>query len=254
MLSRLQRWIHQTGAGTRRPGKSLALGFGLIVLLACTTVSAATETGVPADSLERVDFKHQSASPEVRRVALWVSESTNNHGLPYAIVDKVNARVYVFDAHGNLQGSDAALLGMARGDRSVEGIGDRMMSAIRPEDRTTPAGRFKASLDRDVHGQSILVIDYAASISMHAVVKGTPVERRAQRLESATSEDNRISYGCINVPSTFYKKIVSTAFAHTFGIVYILPEMSSASEFFGFHDVAVDPHQRDSPRVRNDAR
>ena len=254
MHSRLQRWIRRIGARTRPPGKSRALGLGLIAMLACTSVSAVTETGESAASAGRVDFKHQSASPEVRRVALWISGSTNNHGLPYAIVDKVNARVFVFDAHGNLQGSAAALLGMARGDRSAQGIGDRMMSAIRPEDRTTPAGRFKASLDRDVHGQSILVIDYAASISMHAVVKGTPVERRAQRLESATSEDNRISYGCINVPSTFYKEIVSPAFAHTFGIVYILPEMSSASEFFGFHDVAVDSHEQDSPRVRNDAR
>jgi hypothetical protein len=161
--------------------------------------------------------------------------------LPYLIVDKVNAEVFVFDGHGRFQGADAALLGMARGDRSVAGIGDRKMSAIRPADRTTPAGRFKASLDRDMHGQEVLVIDYAASISLHAVVKGTPAERRAQRLESATSEDNRISYGCINVPLKFYNKIVSPAFAHTFGIVYILPEMSPASEFFGFPDVAIDP-------------
>jgi len=169
--------------------------------------------------------------------------------MPYAIVDKVNARVFVFDAHGHFLGADAALLGMAKGDRSVAGIGDRMMSSIRPQDRTTPAGRFKASLDRDVHGHEILVIDYAASISLHAVVKGTPLERRAERLQSATSDDNRISFGCINVPLKFYKNIVSPTFTDTFGIVYILPETSPASEFFGFHENAIDPQAGDSPRA-----
>ena len=155
--------------------------------------------------------------------------------------------MFVFDAHGELKGADAALLGMAKGDRSAAGIGDRKMSSIRPEDRTTPAGRFKASLDHDVHGAEILVIDYAASISLHAVVKGTPLERRAERLQSATSDDNRISFGCINVPLKFYKKIVSPTFTHTFGIVYSLPEMSPASALFGFHDVEGDPQEHDSP-------
>jgi len=169
--------------------------------------------------------------------------------MPYAIVDKANARVFVFDAHGQLLGADAALLGMAKGDRSVAGIGDRKMSSIGPEERTTPAGRFKASLDHDVHGHEILVIDYANSISLHAVVKGTPLERRAERLQSATSDDNRISFGCINVPLKFYKTVVSPTFTHTFGIVYILPEMSPASEFFGFHAVAIDQQQSDSTRA-----
>ena len=35
------------------------------------------------------------------------------------------------------------------------------------EERTTPAGRFVASLDRDVHGQEVLWVDYDAAISMH---------------------------------------------------------------------------------------
>ncbi len=252
MRSRHRRLIRRGAPAERRPGARLALVFGLLALLSCSTVCAATQTAVQAAPAKSVEFKNQPASPEVKRVARWVSDSRDNHGMPYAIIDKVNARVFVFDAHGNLRGADAALLGMARGDRSINGIGDRKMSMIRPEDRTTPAGRFKASLDRDVHGQSILVIDYAASISLHAVVKGTPVERRAQRLASATSDDNRISYGCINVPATFYKNIVSPTFTHTFGIVYILPEMSSASEFFGFNNVAVEPQGLDSPGARND--
>jgi hypothetical protein len=64
------------------------------------------------------------------------------------------------------------------------------------------------------------------------VVKGLPAERRAQRLESATAQDNRISFGCINVPEAFYEKVVSPAFRNTLGVVYILPEMSSAKLLF----------------------
>lgn len=244
----MQRLNRRVGPGKRPPGAGLALVFGLSVLLSFNTAAAAMKADSVAAPAAGADSALQSASIDARRIARWVSDSKDNHRLPYMIVDKANARVFVFDAHGRLQGADAALLGMARGDRSIAGIGDRKMSAIRPQDRTTPAGRFKASLDRDVHGQEILVIDYAASISLHAVVKGTPAERRAERLQSATSEDNRISFGCINVPVKFYRNVVSPVFKQTFGIVYILPEMSPASEFFGFHD-DVDVHAHQSPRV-----
>jgi hypothetical protein len=245
----MERLIRRGEPRKRSPRATRVLAIGLVFLSSCNAVAAATANWAPAAPAASVDFKQQSASPEVQRVASWVSDSRDNHGMPYAIIDKANATVFVFDARGRLLGADAALLGMAKGDRSVAGIGDRKMSAIRPEERTTPAGRFKASLDHDVHGHEILVIDYAASISLHAVVKGTPLERRAKRLASATSDNNRISFGCINVPLKFYKTVVSPTFTHTFGIVYILPETSAASEFFGFHDVAIDPKTNDAPRA-----
>jgi hypothetical protein len=179
-----------------------------------------------------VDWQQHAASAEVQQVAGWVARSADNGGRPYLIVDKVNARVFVFDAVGSLRGADAALLGLARGDGSAAGIGEQNLSAMRRHDRTTPAGRFIASLDHDVHGKEVLLIDYAASIALHAVVKGLPAERRAQRLESATAQDNRISFGCINVPEAFYEKVVSPAFRNTLGVVYILPEMSSAKLLF----------------------
>lgn len=251
MRERPRTSISRGGTRNRRPGTGLVPGLGLAVLLACGSACAAKPSVARMPHAATADLGNQPASVEVRRVERWVLDSRDNHGMPYLIVDKSHAEVFVFDRHAHLQGVAPALLGLAKGDGSVAGIGDRTMSSIQPGDRTTPAGRFKASLDHDVHGQEILVIDYAASISLHAVVKGTPAERRAQRLQSATSDDNRISYGCINVPAAFYKNIVSRSFAHTFGIVYILPEMSPADAFFGFHDVDPDlespPH--DSPRA-----
>jgi hypothetical protein len=210
-------------------------------------VSASTESGAQASILGSADFKQESASAQVRLTANWVIASGDNHGMPFLIVDKVNARVFVFDTGGHIQGDAAALLGMAKGDRSVVGIGDRKMSRIRPEDRITPAGRFLVSLDHDTHGKEILLIDYAASIALHPVVKGTPQERRAARLQSATSDDNRISFGCINVPATFYATIVSPAFTHTSGLVYILPETSQGNETSGLYDATADARKRVSP-------
>ncbi len=190
-----------------------------------------------AQHIGRADFQQQSASPEVKHVADWVLASGDNGGMPYLIVDKVNAKVFVFDARGRLQGAEPALLGMEQGDGTAAGIGDQKLSAIRPEDRTTPAGRFVASLDRDLQGQSILWIDYASALALHRVVKGKPAERRAQRLESATPEDNRISYGCINVPVNFFEKVVAPVFSKTNGIVYILPETGPARALFRSYDV-----------------
>lgn len=189
---------------------------------------------------KKADFRQESASPEVKHVAHWAVDSADNGGRPYLIVDKVNAKVFVFDARGHLQGVEPALLGMVPGDRSAKGIGDQKLSAIRPEDRTTPAGRFVASLDRDLQGQSILWIDYASALALHRVVKGKPSERRAERLQSATPQDNRISYGCINVPVKFFENVVGPAFTNTDGVVYILPESGTARETFGSYDVDGD--------------
>lgn len=180
----------------------------------------------PVDSL-------QSASAEVKSVARWVIDSGDNAGLPYILIDKVNARVFAFNPAGQLQGTAPALLGMGHGDRLIAANSVKM-AAMSPQVRITPAGRFVSRLAIDSHGKELLVLDYEASISLHAVVKGTPAEHRAERLASPTSQDNRISFGCINVPAAFYSTIVSTAFTHTKGIVYVLPETGLASALFGF--------------------
>ena len=99
---------------------------------------------VAAHPPKRANFELERASHEARHVADWVVDSVDNRSLPFAIVDKTDAKVFVFDADGRLRGAAPALLGLARGDDAVPGIGDRKLSSIRPEERTTPAGRFVA--------------------------------------------------------------------------------------------------------------
>ncbi len=193
---------------------------------------------VVAHRPKRANFERERASHEARHVADWVVDSGDNRSMPFVIVDKTDAKVFVFDADGRLRGAAPALLGMARGDDSVPGIGDRKISHIRPEERTTPAGRFVAALDRNLRGEDILWVDYDAAISMHRVHTNKPKERRLQRLATPTPLDNRISYGCINVPAKFYDNIVRPAFIGTSGIVYVLPETRLAREVFAsYYDV-----------------
>lgn len=180
----------------------------------------------------RANFEQERPSVDALQTADWIVDSGDNRGLPFVLVDKVDARVFVFHADGRLRGAAPALLGLAVGDDAVPGIGERKLSSIRPQERTTPAGRFVASLGRNLHGTDILWVDYQGAVSLHPVITTSPKELRLQRLATPTPLDNRISYGCINVPAVFFSSVVSVAFKGTDGIVYVLPETRSARAFF----------------------
>lgn len=204
------------------------IAFGLLVAGCGGALAAlAAKDAAPA---KRVDFKRERASAQVQEMADWVLTSGDNGGLPFMLVDKKEARVFLFHADGQLSGAAPALLGLAVGDESVPGIGQRPLTSIRPEERTTAAGRFVANLDRDLQGKPLLWIDYESSLSLHPVVTGKAGERRAQRLATPTPLDNRISYGCINVPVDFFKRVVGPAFKGTNGIVYVLPESQADNQ------------------------
>lgn len=185
-------------------------------------------------------FGGQAASPDVHRLADWVAATGDNRELPFIIVDKQDAKVFLFEARGRILGVAPALLGVARGDDTVTGIGQRRLATMAPGERTTPAGRFEAALGNDLD-QDVLWIDYDAALSLHRVIVGNPSDRRHERLVSATPLDNRISYGCINVPARFYDDMVVPAFRGTVGIVYILPETRALEAVFAIGGEPAQP-------------
>ena len=158
----------------------------------------------------------------------------DNQGAPFAVVDKVAASVSVFDAHGKLLASSPVLLGLAQGDRSTPGIGTRPMHLILETERTTPAGRFVSEPGRNLQGEAIVWIDYEAAVSMHRLRTAKPAERRAERLATPTAADNRITYGCINLPPAFYDAWVAPVFGKRNAVVYVLPERTAYRDFFKF--------------------
>jgi len=219
-----------------------AIGWRLALCLVAGAMPATAQSPDPAaagPTLQRhANFAGEAASSDARAVADWIAASTDNRGLPFVIIDKLAAKVFVFDSHGVIQGAAPALLGLARGDDSVEGIGQRKLATIGRAERTTPAGRFVAALGHDFE-QDILWIDYDAALSMHRVIVGNSADRRHARLASPTSLDNRISYGCINVPARFYDRVVAPAFKGTVGIVYILPETRPIAAVFAMHGTSI---------------
>jgi hypothetical protein len=196
------------------------------------------------------EFGTHKPSPPAREIADWIADSRDNAGMAFVVIDKQAARLYVFDALARLRGSSPVLLGAARGDDSVADIGTRPLAEVLAHERTTPAGRFVAERGHNASGEDVIWVDYDAAVSMHRVRATNPKERRLQRLASATVADNRISYGCINVPVAFYESSLRPLFAQHDAIVYVLPETRPAQQVFKAYKVGAPRAASAEPALR----
>lgn len=197
--------------------------------LLCAAIVVVANAGVSASAQRQAAEVATSSPPPLRH---WVMQTGDHERAPFIIIDKRQARLWLFDDAGQLLGDTQVLLGLAHGDVSVPGIGEREMKNILTHERTTPAGRFVAEAGTNHAGEDIFWIDYDAAVSMHRVRATNAVERRLQRLATPTPADNRISYGCINVPSQFYDQRIRPAFTGRRGVVYVLPETVPAGMLF----------------------
>jgi hypothetical protein len=216
----------------------------LPIFRAHSVVPASGAAGIAVSALQRTprvaDFGGEPASDDARQVANWVVTSGDNRKLFFVILDKSNTKVFVFEPSGKLRSATPVLIGAARGDDSVDGIGGRPIAQVQPQERTTPAGRFLAEPGRNATGEDVVWVDYDAAVSMHRVRTLEPKERRLERLASPTTDDNRISYGCINMPVEFFETVLKPAFNASYGVVYVLPEVKSLAEVFpAAHELAV---------------
>ena len=187
----------------------------------------------PTLATRQADLGATPTSDPVKRIAHWSAASQDHAAMPFVVVDKQAARLYVFDAKARLQADTAVLIGSALGDLSVPGIGQKAIADVRPEERTTPAGRFNGKLGRNLTGEDVVWVDYDAAVSMHRVRAHQPAERRLQRLASETIEDNRISYGCINVPAEFFDAHLLPVFSAQAAAIYVLPDRLTLEQVFG---------------------
>jgi hypothetical protein len=180
----------------------------------------------------QADVPPTPKSAAAARVAQWIAASDDNGEFPYIIIDKQAGRLFLFDADGKSLGDAPVLTGIAEGDEATPGIGAKKLAEIGPAEKTTPAGRFLAKYGRAVGKERVLWVDYHDSVALHAVVTGNKKERRVERLETPTAEDNRITFGCINVPTKFYTQSVRPLFRKSGGMVYVLPDRKPLEEVF----------------------
>lgn len=212
--------------------------FGGRALCVIATACAAA-LGAPAARTAGVDFAGEPASADARRVAQWVVGSGDNRGAPFAIVDKKDARLFVFDAGGRIVGATPALLGLAPGDHSLPGIGEREPSQLLPAERTTPAGRFASAPGRNHTGEAIVWFDYDAALAIHRLRPGQTRAARLKRLASPAPADRRASLGCVVVAPAFYESVVGPTLGRERGVVYVLPETRPLHEVFGLEHPAL---------------
>ncbi|MEI9963478.1 MAG: L,D-transpeptidase [Caulobacteraceae bacterium] len=225
---------HPATSASCKAAAILAIGLclGLFTAGPASALAAAEAPSSSASGGRAADFQGAAASADARRMADWVVATGDNRAMPFVIVDKKATEVFVFDARGRILGATSALLGLARGDDTAPGVGDRKLADIRPDERTTPAGRFVASLGRDLGPQDVLWVDYGSALALHRVLAANSREHRLERLAAPSPLDRRITFGCINVPAAFYDSVVHPAFTGTSGVVYILPEVKTMAEVF----------------------
>ncbi len=172
-------------------------------------------------------------SDSALRVVDWVGVSQDNHALPYVIVDKVNAAMFLFDSTGKPIAAVPVLVGIAPGDEATPGVGSKTLAEIGPAEKTTPAGRYLAKFGLAFRKERILWVDYATSVAIHPIPGDVgKAERRRERMLSPTPDDNRITFGCINVPRAFYAKSLRPLFQKKGGYVYVLPDTRPIEEVF----------------------
>ena len=205
---------------------------GAVLLLALLCPGALHASDKLAQ-LPQLNGASKSVTADTRIVAHWVAANANNQRLPFVIIDKKNAKAFVFDADRQLQGVTPVLLGLAIGDDGLEDLSGREVSSLRPEERTTPAGRFVGEPGHNLLGEDVVWFNYAAKLAIHRLRPDHQRERRAQRLTSVSVLDNRVSLGCIIVPSAFYDHVIRPVLGQSRSVIYVLPETRPLQDMLG---------------------
>lgn len=228
--------------------KGLLLGAAVLALVMPPSGWLARKGEAPRDNLptssarvappggetpRKLDFGTTTPTEDVRRLASWAVATGDYKNKSFVVLDKKDARVYVFEPSGRLKAASPVLLGYAIGDDNAPGIGSKPLSQIRPEERTTPAGRFVAEIGMNARGEDVVWVDYDAAVSMHRVLTTNPAERRLERLATPTNADNRVSYGCINLPKAFYEDVLAPTVKTSGAVIYVLPETRPLQQVFG---------------------
>ncbi len=135
--------------------------------------------------------------------ARFACEAMLNKGEPNLVIMDKNQGELILTKNCKIVDKSPALYGKGKGESEIA------------DPDTTPAGIFhmkEHDVDpRDYEGGKVLafLINRKASYVIHPTYQHLPQQRRDQRLASPTPDDNAISFGCINIPTPFYKLTVS---------------------------------------------
>ena len=210
--------------------RSLATAMGAALCALALQAQASTPSGMVPPAFETSGMVQQFAQDVVR--------SADAEGRTFGVIDKPSATLWIFDAQGRPVASSPVLVGQAVGDVAPPDIGTRPLSKVKLHEKVTNAGRFVTEAGSNHKGEDIVWLDYNAALSMHRV-RNVPGESRTKRLQTPTVADNRISFGCVNIPASFYDRYIDPLFSRSRGVVYVLPETKPIASLFPFADGSV---------------
>jgi hypothetical protein len=199
------------------------------------------DIGVPVDIQVSAYSQHiNTQGKPVSDLAQKVAEHALNkgNGSAFIVVDKPNQMLYAFNKDGVLIDKAVTLTGKAIGDvRDKMGLSPWEVPAAK---QVTPAGKFTGKFQLSKDYGSIIAMEETregnkAVLAVHRVALHNTSQNREGRMASPTVEDNRISQGCVNVPSQFYDSVLAPNFQGE-SQIYVMPDQSDAVGYFGIQD------------------
>lgn len=154
-------------------------------------------------------FDRMADTSEVRQLAQRAVFSQDHRGLPFLVVDKVRARLFAFDANGDLLASTPVLLGASHADA--------------PGSAATPAGRFEAYRPSQAPDGGLRWVSPNGELLLRGADSVLTPGRAMQRLASPQLEDRRISDGSLHVSPAFFQRYLAGLRTQR-SVAYVLPE------------------------------
>lgn len=151
--------------------------------------------------------------------SIYLYQMTKNNKQNYLIVDKTQTLMYVIGGDGKMISKFPVLLGATKGELTNLADPD---SNTAGEYATTPAGKYTLSRkglsvteeDLKLYDGKIISMNGGHGLAIH-ITYPLEIASRTKALESQTPNDNRISWGCINISKEMWIKYIQDNFKGT---------------------------------------
>ena len=166
----------------------------------------------------------------VQEVYSYAMENIHDN---YIVIDKPSAEMYVFNSSNELITSLPVLLGKDKGEEPNRADTSSPIASH----ATTPAGKYQLGKigitdigrpDSITYQGRIISLLGSDNLALHRTYPGEYVER-TKALNTSTVEDNRKSWGCINISPENFDKYIKPYFNKGNQNLFITPDNPSLS-------------------------
>jgi hypothetical protein len=217
-------WVNESGGGSNCVASSGTDGdFSVIYKNSIEKEISKYKTGV--FSLTENNFKTYEKLPQgVKNIYLY---SLNNVNDSYIVVDKPTARLFIIDSNKNLVTDFPVLLGQTKGESKNIANSDSDIAI----GATTPAGKYRLTnlyINKDdsvmYQGRILSLLGQGqGGLAIHMTYP-LEIEKRSKALETETTEDNRMSWGCINISLENWDNYIKPYFNTEKQFIFITPD------------------------------